>query len=176
MYLKLFLYTGIPYGIFMGIYYSYQGGIYLGCKAGLSSGLLFGCIMSLILGTLHWVFTKRNKSRSENNSTGVHHIRQFELTEKYSKVFEICIQSLEEIKKSKVITEDRRKGLIEAKTGITWKTFGDKIQFVLTKINEDCTKVEVSSRPAVRATLVDYGKNLENIQIIEASSNRNVGL
>lgn len=53
------------------------------------------------------------------------------------------------------------------KAGITWKTFGDEIRFILNKLDEDHTEVEFSSRPLLRTTLADYGKNLQNVQMIE---------
>jgi hypothetical protein len=51
---------------------------------------------------------------------------------------------------------------------MTWKTFGDVISFEVRKIDNDRTQIKVSSRPAVRRTLVDYGKNLENMEKISS--------
>jgi hypothetical protein len=85
----------------------------------------------------------------------------------FDKAFDLCAESVAQIKRSKITKEDRINGKIDAKGGITWKTFGDKIEFNLNKINEAHTEVELSSRPVLRTTLVDYGKNLQNVQIIE---------
>ncbi len=43
---------------------------------------------------------------------------------------------------------------------------GDVISFEVHRIDDDRTQVKVSSRPAVPTTLVDYGKNLENVERI----------
>ncbi len=70
------------------------------------------------------------------------------------------------IKKCKIQKEDRYQGKIVARAGMTWRTWADVISFEVRKIGSDGIQVEVSSRPAVRTTLVDYGKNLENVEKI----------
>lgn len=97
----------------------------------------------------------------------LHHIRKIMLHLSFDKAFDLCIESVNKIKRSKVVKEDRLNGKIDARGGITWKTFGDKIEFNLKKIDEDYTEVEFSSRPLVAYTIVDYGKNFDNVQIIE---------
>jgi hypothetical protein len=168
IYLKLFLAAGIPFGIFMGIFYSLQYGFPSGLVAGLFVGILFGVFMSLILGFLHSWSVKRMPSGKSEEAMGVHHVRNVELRLPYDKVFNLCVESLRLITKCKIQKEDHSQGKIVAKAGMTWKTWGDIISFEVRKIDNDRTQVMVSSRPAVRTTLVDYGKNLENVERISA--------
>ena len=167
-YLKLFLATGIPFGIVMGVLYLLQHGFLEGLIAGLFSGLFFGGFMSLILGTLHSWSVKRILPEKPKPSMGVHHVRNLELQVSYDKVFDLCIESLNLIKRCKIRKENRPQGKIDARAGITWKTWGDVILFDVRKIDIDRTQIIVSSRPAVRTTLVDYGKNLENVERISS--------
>jgi len=160
IYLKLFLATGIPFGILVGIL---SGPVY-----GLSAGIFFGGFMSLILGFLHSWSVKRMPSGKSEEAKGVYHVRNIDLQLPYDKAFDLCIESLDLIKRCKIRKEDRSQSKIDARAGITWKTWGDTISFDVRKIDNDRTQVEVSSRPSVRTTLVDYGKNLENVERISS--------
>ena len=164
-YLKLFLATGIPFGISMGMFYSLHG-VFEGLMVGLLAGLFFGGFMSLLLGFLHTWSVKRISSGKSEEATSVHHVRSVELRLPYDKAFNLCIESLSLLKKYRIIEEDRSQGKIVAKTGMTWKSWGEVITFEVGEIGNDRTQIEVSSRPAVRTTLVDYGKNLENVKTI----------
>lgn len=168
LYSKLFLGTGIPFGIFIGIFYSLKYEFPIGLISGLFAGLFFGGLMSLILGTIHKKSVKKIQSKEAEDLEGVHQIRKIELSIPFDKAFDLCTKSINQIKKGKILKKDRTNGKINAKASMTWKTFGDKIKFSLIKLNDDTTEVEISSRPIVRTTLVDYGKNLRNVEIIEA--------
>ncbi len=48
---------------------------------------------------------------------------------------------------------------------VSWKSWGEIIAFDIHKTN-DVIQVEISSRSVVHTTLVDYGKNLENVEKI----------
>ena len=168
IYLKLFLATGIPFGIFMGIFYSFRYGFSSGLADGLFAGIFFGGFMSLILGFLHSRSVKRMPYGKSKEAMDVHHVRNIELRVSYDKAFDLCIESLNLIKRSKIRKEDRSQGKIDARAGINWKTWGDLISLDVRKKDNDRTQVIVLSRPVVRTTLVDYGKNLENVERISS--------
>lgn len=165
-YLKLFLAMGIPFGILMGIFDSLRYGFFSGLISGLFEGIFFGVFMSLTLGSLHSQSVKRMPYENSEESMGVHHVRNVELRLPYDDVFNICIESLSSIKKFKIQKEDRSQGKIVARTSVSWKTWGDVISFDVCRIDNNRTQVIVSSKPVVRITLVDYGKNLENVERI----------
>jgi len=166
IYLKLFFASGVPYGIVMGVIYSLCCGFFLGILAGLFSGILFGGFMSLILGFLQSWSVKRISSEKSDEVIGVHHTRTVELRLPYDRAFNLCIESLKLIKKCNVQKEDRSHGKIIAKACATWKSWGEIISFDICKIDDERTQVTVSSRPVLRTTLVDYSKNLENVESI----------
>ena len=164
IYLKLLLTTGVPFGILAGVIYSLLFSPLTGLIAGLLAGILFGGLMSLILGTLHTWSVKRLPFKSKN-VMDIHQVRSVEMKLLYDKVFDLCIESLRLIRKCRIVEENRSQGKIIARTGITWKSWGEIITFDIRKMN-DVIQVEISSRPVVRTTLVDYGKNLENVEKI----------
>ncbi len=165
-YLQLFLAMGIPFGISMGVLFSFPFGIPSGLVAGVAAGIFFGGAMSLILGFLHSRSVKRISSGQSEEAMDVHHVRDVHLRLPYDKAFDLCIKSLSLIKKCKIRNEDRSQGKIAARAGMTWKTWGDVISFDVRKMGKDGIQVEISSEPALRMTLVDYGKNLENVETL----------
>ena len=58
---------------------------------------------------------------------------------------------------------------------MTWRTWGDVISFEVHRANDDGTRIKVSSRPALGSTLVDFGKNLQNVEQIAAFLNERSG-
>ena len=134
-----------------------------GLMAGLLGGILFGGVMSLILGTLHIWSVKQLRFKSKE-VMDVYQVRSIEMKLPYDKVFDLCLESVKSMK-CKIVEENRSQGRIVARTGISWKSWGEIITFDVRGMN-DVTKVKVSSRPVVRTTLVDYGKNLENVEKI----------
>lgn len=158
IYVKIFIYTAIPFGIIMGLFYSCSG---------IASGILFGAIMSFVLGTIHKKSLEKTLSPKNVSDSGVKHTVNVDLKLSYDKAFKICLSSISAIKKSKVIQQNYYDGIIEAKAGMTWKSWGDIISFNIQKTNSLNTCVEVTSKPSLSTTVVDYGKNMENIEIID---------
>ncbi|MEQ8188353.1 MAG: hypothetical protein ABRQ39_10335 [Candidatus Eremiobacterota bacterium] len=87
---------------------------------------------------------------------------------RYENSFELCLEAIKKIQGSTVSKEDRSAGVLEAKTGITFTSLGDIITIKLSKINDDRTKVDVSSCTAASTVLFDYGKNQKNVDAIIA--------
>jgi len=164
--LKIFLAAGIPFGLFMAVLFSIIYGINAGLPGGLISGLIFGFLMFIILGFLHSRAVHRIAGSRSGESMGTYHVQKIELRLPYDRAFALCIKSLDLIGRCRVQEEDRSKGMIIAKSSVNWKTWGDTISFDITGMSNDSTAVNVSSRPTSWSTLVDYGKNLENVNTI----------
>ncbi len=164
--MNIFLSGGIPFGILMGITTSYQYSPQVGLIGGLISGLIFGFIMYIIIGFIHGRAVKKVGDGKFWSETGVHHIRNIQLTESYDRVFNSCIESLSLIKNCNIKESDRLTGKIIAKAGLNWKTWSDTIIFTIRRTEDGCTHLKLSSRPTARTTIVDFGKNLENVETI----------
>jgi len=164
--LKIFLATAIPFGISMAVLFSIIYGINAGLPFGLISGLIFGFIMFIILGFLHGRAVQKIAGNRSGESMGTFHVQKIELRLPYDRVFDLCIRSLDLIGRCRVQEENRSKGMIIAKSSVNWKTWGDTITFDITGTGNDGAAVKVSSRPTSWSTIVDYGKNLENVKTI----------
>lgn len=164
--LKIFLTGGIPFGIFTAILFSYLYGIKIGIPGGLISGLIFGFLMFIILGFLHSRAVEKIAGDRSEESMATCQVRNIELQLPYDKTFDLCIKSLNLTSRCRVQEEDRSQGKIIARSSVNWKTWGDTISFEITGTSDKKTAVKVSSRPTARSTIVDYGKNLENVKII----------
>ncbi|MEW6715022.1 MAG: hypothetical protein AB1306_08040 [Nitrospirota bacterium] len=164
--LKIFLAGGIPFGLFTAVLFSYLYGMKLGLSSGLVSGLIFGFIVFIILGFLHSRAVEKIAGDISEESMGTCQVRNMELPLPYDKTFDLCIQSLSLISRCRVKKEDRSQGKIMARSSVNWKTWGDTISFGITGISDEKTAVKVSSKPTARSTIVDYGKNLENVKTI----------
>ncbi|MCP4373237.1 MAG: hypothetical protein GY797_34800 [Deltaproteobacteria bacterium] len=134
----------------------------------LTPSIIMGGMMSLSIGSLHIVSAKKVQTEKTEGILNIHQTRSIQLEYPYRKAFELCTLSLKTIDNCKIQRTDRNKGTIEAKTGITWKTFGDIVSFKIQRLDGDRTQVEVSSKPVWHTALVDYGKNLENVEKIVA--------
>ena len=164
--LKIFLASGIPFGIFTAILFSSLYGTNVGLSSGLISGLIFGFVMFIILGFLHSRAVEKIAGEKTEESMGTYQERNIKLQLPYDRTFDLCIESLNLINRCKVREEDRSQGKIIARSSINWKTWGDTISFDITGTSNENTAVKVSSRPTSWSTLVDYGKNLENVKTI----------
>jgi uncharacterized membrane protein len=58
------------------------------------------------------------------------------------------------------------KGIIEADVKKSWKSFGEKLKIRLWKGSEGKVYVEMTSKPKIVLTMIDYAKNFENIESI----------
>ena len=52
---------------------------------------------------------------------------------------------------------------IRLKTNFSWKSFGEKVQIQIKKLNNELSEISIESRPINPLTIWDYGKNQENI-------------
>ena len=161
LYVKLFLVTGIPYGVLMGFFFGATRGLKVGILSGLLSGPLFGLFMSLVLGTFHKMKTKKISS-GPGDDVGPHQSRTITVDTPFESIFEKCLLALGNIK-AKVTNTDKVAGTITAKTKMSWKSFGEEIQITVVRDEGSKAKVIVSSAPKLKTTLVDYGKGHQNV-------------
>jgi hypothetical protein len=88
--------------------------------------------------------------------------------------FDLCVASLSLFRRCIIQEENRSLGRIVARTGINWKTWGDVITISFKRTGSNCTYIQISSRPNARTTIVDYGKNLENVERIVSFLKKNI--
>lgn len=163
LFTKTFLLTGIPYGLIM-LGFDLAGGDELNPWKYLLMTFFFGIVMSVILVSLHNYRLKKNGVKEITNETvGVNQTRILKTELNTSKL----IEKLREdpiIGKMKMIEIDH--GIL-LQTGMTWKSWGEEIKIMLKSKEGSDFEYTISSSPKLKTTVVDYGKNLENVNRIE---------
>ena len=81
----------------------------------------------------------------------------------YQEVFNHCRRLLEE-NNFKVADADEASGKIVATSGISWESFGEKMNVELEDLGEGKTLVKLSSKSRFPITIVDWGKNNQNVK------------
>jgi len=165
LYLKTFLLTGIPYGLIMLGFDLADGNGFRLWKY-LFMTFFFGITMSLILVSFHRYRLKKNGIQEiTNDNVGVNQSRNLKTglnkTDLINKLKTDPI--IGKMKMTKI-----ENGIL-LKSGMTWKSWGEEIKIILKSENETDFEYQISSSPKLKTTLVDYGKNLENINRIESA-------
>ncbi len=165
LFFKLLLMSGIPFGFLMGIMSFHMGDNAGAIRNGILSGLIFGTLVSYILISLHKSLSRKVVSDASMPDFNNHQVRRIVMAIPFEQAFSRCIESLKTVNRCRIILQDPDNGEIRARAGLNWKTWGDDINFKLTQ-ETDSTVVELSSRSSARSTLVDFGKNLDNVERI----------
>ncbi|MDR3614795.1 MAG: hypothetical protein P4L53_14650 [Candidatus Obscuribacterales bacterium] len=174
-YRRIFLFTTIPYGLITGIFVGCFWGIWHGLIAGVGGGLFYGLGMALCLGALQQFSTKQLKTDYRETLLGVHQVQALSVERCFDEAFELCASSVLLLRNCRITQQDKELGIINAQTGTTWKSFGEKIMLTVSSTDKDSCTVTISSKPAISTTLVDYGKNVENLRVIEDALSRRAG-
>ena len=163
LYLKLFIISGFPFGLITGMIFSQKDAFLNGIILGSITGLLFGLAVSSLLVILHIYLGRKVVPKITDYDPAVHQKDHVKVPLSYNETFSLCLESLKTIKKCAIETQVLSRGKITARAGLNWKTWGDIISLKLRKLDNDNTYVYISSRPYARTTLVDFGKNLQNV-------------
>lgn len=83
----------------------------------------------------------------------------------YGETFKHCQKLLEE-NNFKTTKLDEEAGKILASSGISWESFGEKVNVELEDLGNQQTLVKLSSKSKFPITIVDWGKNNENVKKI----------
>lgn len=163
LYLKTFLLTGIPYGLIM-LGFDLADGDGFRLWKYLFMTFFFGITMSLILVSFHRYRLKKN---------GIQEITDENVGINQSKSLKTELNKTDLINKLKTDPIIGKMKMVEIengvllKSGMTWKSWGEEVKIILKTDNKTVFEYQISSSPKLKTTLVDYGKNLENINRIE---------
>jgi hypothetical protein len=138
------------------------------------SGLVYGILFTVIFVHLQRRAVKKLEHEVSEESMKVRHTRELYMRLSYENSYDLLLDSIKSLKNWKIKKEDRSEGIICIKTAINWKTFGEYVTIKIIKLDSVQTKVEISSKPIVPTTLIDLGRNLENVDTICNILNNNV--
>lgn len=82
-----------------------------------------------------------------------------------------CINAINKSKNFTLVTDDPSTGEIKARVGMSLWSWGENVTIALTAESDTDTSMIISSNPAFKLTLVDYGKNRRNINTLLAAIN-----
>jgi len=157
----LFLSTSIPYGIAMGLFLSDDFASFL--RNGVLGGIIFGLLMTVLL---LFIQRKNIDKQGYKGDPKVSVTAEIKIEGTKQEIFQMCQNSLGTIVKCTIEVSDIQNGVLKAKAGKTWLTWGDFITFKLEQLQENTYKLLITSRPIVKTTIIDYGKNQDNVNRI----------
>lgn len=164
LYLKTLLVFG-PFGILMGV----LGVMAFGFSFGLKFGMLFflgvwGIV--LVLSFIHVKLSERMHPEDPDEVHKVHHVREIELSLPFDDAFNLCNESLTLLDRCSIVKKDLSQGKIVAKKGPSLWSTGEVISFDIQQTNVWQSRIILSSKPPLRTTLIDFGRNLKNVEKI----------
>jgi hypothetical protein len=162
LYLKIFLLFVFCYGTINLIYYFFDTS-YFDLKD-VYQIFIFGFFMSFTLVSLHLFCLKQMKIKdfSSSNLSVIQlkiitsNLNQEDLFQKITS--HPLLRNMKHIK-----TENG----LKIHTSLNWKTWGEIIEITCISHNNVGTVCNVKSKPKLITTILDYGKSLENLNMIE---------
>jgi hypothetical protein len=128
--------------------------------AAVAVGLAYGGSMAALFTGATWFSSRR---RGGDAAAAVRQRRRAVIPLPRAAALRLCAESVGRLPKGRVKRVDEGQGVVEAENGFTWKSFGESIRFTVLGGDESVQLVEVESRPSLRTTLVDYGRNHDNV-------------
>ena len=163
LYLRVFLLTGVPFGILMTVFDLIFGhGFSVG--AFLWPTLIFGTSMSVIFVTAHIASLKKIGVRELNDENL--RTKQFRNV-KSNLTKEELVARLKNDANFKDLVIHEIEGGITFKTGTSWNSWGETIDLNFTHSKNNRDMIRVASRPSLGTALVDSGRNVQNVNRIE---------
>jgi len=107
-----------------------------------------------------------SKGKSFSWAVGKKASKRIEIQLNYDRTFELIFKTLSALAWS--ITEvNKRDGIIKADVSMSLKSWGERIHITCSSLSPNLSVIEVSSRSRWASTLVDWGKNKENVKRFE---------
>jgi len=160
IYLKLFLAAAIPYTLAFGM-------ILRNPILAIGIGVTLGLVIAGVFGTLQ--VRSMDGKKKVDTSYAVQQTRTIEIDLPFDEALVLARAALQSINGVTIVKETVSgigAGTINARTGLNWETYGEKITLSLERIDAETTLLHIDSRPRLRTTLIDYGRNLHNVNTI----------
>jgi len=163
-YLKAFLWTGIPFALIMTLFDLFEGEGFNVVKF-LFHAVFFGGVMSIFLVSMH-KSRLRKKGITEFTADNLK-VLQLRVVKSKTSIEELAslLRLDSNLGKMKYTRSENE---INLSSRVSWYSWGEKIQIKKLSSKNGEFEYEIQSKPIVSTTLVDYGKNLENVNRIEA--------
>jgi hypothetical protein len=164
--LKSFFFVVVASALFFGIFRSIKAGSLLGFVDGMLFGLLLAIVLVPIIVSLDIFQRFKNYRKYQRVDFNVNQVRRLLIKDEYNLIFNKLCDFLKDRKEFTIYNKDLGKGIIEADVKKSWKSFGEKLQIRLWKGSDGKVYAEITSKPKIVLTMIDYAKNFENIESI----------
>jgi hypothetical protein len=148
----------------MGTQIALEHGLRSGVLGGLTSGLFFGGSFALLLG-LSQVFGS-SKGGIQASDTDMTQERTLVIMGERDEVVREVRHAFETLGVRRVDIDDPQGGVLTGHTSAGLRSWGEHLTAVVKPRGGVC-EVTLSSRPRLPTTLVDSGKNMQNLDAIE---------
>jgi hypothetical protein len=169
LHLRVFVVMGVPFGVLLAAWNVLQGtssprSIVVG---GVVAGAVFGAVMSALLGTVQWHAAMADRDRRREGDPDA----TLELGPTVSRIVTIDAPSADVLRRAarassvlggRVVGSDARHVTLSVPT--SWRSWGERV----TVAAGPGDAVTISSRPVLRATVVDGGRNARNVEELAA--------
>ena len=139
-------------------------------------GFAIGVVEGLIFQLWSEIRTRKLSKSKNSEDYSVNQKREIVVLTNLETAFDLCRQAVSEMD-AKIKSENSAERIIKAKTRMNFHSFGTNIIFNLKPINENLTEIEITTRPRVRTTIVDYGESYKTIEkIVETLKDKDADL
>lgn len=132
---------------------------------GVAIGLLFGFIITSI-GSVLVVLSYFTIKRIKPVATAVDQERTLVIIGSLGEVFSWCVDYLKAGVEFKDVAAFEDQGTVKARAGMSFASWGENITVTCRSLPDGFVEVKIKSKPRYRTTVLDYGKNLRNVETI----------
>jgi hypothetical protein len=84
----------------------------------------------------------------------------------FERVYNASLEVMARLPKANIVCEDRTKGEIVGKTKGSLQSWGELVTVKVSRVDDSQSSIRVRSEPKVKATKIDYGKGVENVEAV----------
>ncbi|WP_008313319.1 DUF1499 domain-containing protein [Leptolyngbya sp. PCC 6406] len=160
--LRIGVQAGVSFGIIMTVFGYFQTGSLATVPIYAATGVFFGAMVT-------WFSSSGERRLKTKGITATDlspiQVRTIDYPGTPREAVALTKQALRKLRKLKDVTETSSPLSLQAKTGLTFESFGEKIvvHFSLSSIG---TRIQVSSKPRISTTRMDMGRGVENVETI----------
>ena len=97
---------------------------------------------------------------------GTVQVRELRVPPDFHSAFTACRDAVLRIDGAAVRGMSREEGTLRARVPASWRAWGETVDIEVILLDEYATYVRVRSRPILSTTMLDYGKNRDNVDAI----------
>jgi hypothetical protein len=159
----VFLASAIPFGVLTAAFSGVATGFARnGVAWGVAAGAGFGALMTACLVGLHVARARR----PDGAVADVCQSDAFVISGDLEYATAVAERALRDLGVAPLLPHPSDVVVLEGRTPMSWRSWGEIVRVELGPTTSGSVPVHVASRPAWRTTLVDYGKNLANIDAL----------